>query len=75
MLLIDALDDIGGHARRNEFVSRSGVKLIGYGGSQSLDSPSLFSPAARGLLQDLGIELQRFQNEFFDTPMQKPAYR
>jgi spermidine dehydrogenase len=66
MLLIDALDDIGGHARRNEFVSRSGVKLIGYGGSQSLDSPSLFSPAARGLLQDLGIELQRFENEFFD---------
>src|SRR5215216_964502 len=61
MLLIDALDDIGGHARRNEFVSRSGVKLIGYGGSQSLDSPSLFSPAARGLLQDLGIELQRFE--------------
>ncbi|HJV68568.1 FAD/NAD(P)-binding protein, partial [Ideonella sp.] len=24
MLLLDALDDIGGHARRNEFVSRSG---------------------------------------------------
>jgi spermidine dehydrogenase len=66
MLLIDALDDIGGHARRNEFISRSGKKLIGYGGSQSLDSPSLFSPAARGLLEDLGIELQRFPNEFFD---------
>jgi spermidine dehydrogenase len=67
MLLIDALDDFGGHARRNEFVSRSGVQLIGYGGSQSLDSPSLFSPAARGLLQDLGIELQRFETEFFDA--------
>ncbi|HEV8688852.1 MAG TPA: FAD/NAD(P)-binding protein [Ideonella sp.] len=66
MLLLDALDDIGGHARRNEFVSRSGVKLIGYGGSQSLDSPSLFSPAASGLLKDLGIKLARFQDEFFD---------
>ena len=66
MLLLDALDDIGGHARRNEFVSRSGVRLIGYGGSQSLDSPSLFSPAAAGLLKDLGIELDRFKNEFFD---------
>lgn len=66
MLLLDALDDIGGHARRNEFVSRSGVKLIGYGGSQSLDSPSLFSPAAAGLLKDLGIELERFKTEFFD---------
>jgi spermidine dehydrogenase len=66
MLLVDALDDIGGHARRNEFVSRSGIRLIGYGGSQSLDSPSLFSPAAKGLLQDLGIELSRFPGEFFD---------
>jgi spermidine dehydrogenase len=66
MLLLDALDDIGGHARRNEFISRSGVKLIGYGGSQSLDSPSLFSPAATGLLKDLGIELERFKTEFFD---------
>ncbi len=66
ILLIDALDDIGGHARRNEFVSRSGVKLIGYGGSQSLDSPSLFSPAARGLLEDLGIDLKRFPDGFFD---------
>lgn len=66
MLLLDALDDVGGHARRNEFVSRSGVKLIGYGGSQSLDSPSLFSPAASGLLTDLGIELDRFKTEFFD---------
>ena len=66
MLLLEVLDDIGGHARRNEFVSRSGVKLIGYGGSQSLDSPSLFSPAASGLLKDLGIELERFKTEFFD---------
>lgn len=66
MLLLDALDDVGGHARRNEFVSRSGVALVGYGGSQSLDSPSLFSPAARGLLDELGIVLQRFETEFFD---------
>jgi spermidine dehydrogenase len=66
MLLLDALDDIGGHARRNEFVSRSGIKLVGYGGSQSLDSPSLFSPAARGLLADLGIDLQRFEAGFYD---------
>lgn len=67
MLLIDALDDIGGHARRNEFVSRSGVRLIGYGGSQSLDSPGLFSPATHSLLSDLGIELGRFKAEFFDA--------
>lgn len=67
ILLLDALDDIGGHARRNEFISRSGVRLVGYGGSQSLDSPSTFSPAARGLLRDLGMDLQRFESEFFDA--------
>ena len=66
MLLLDALDDVGGHARRNEFISRSGQRLIGYGGSQSLDGPSLFSPAARSLLADLGIELKRFETEFYD---------
>lgn len=67
VLLLDALDDIGGHARRNEFVSRSGVHLVGYGGSQSLDSPSLFSPATHLLLHGLGITLERFRTEFFDA--------
>lgn len=66
-LLLDPQDDLGGHARRNEFVSRSGVHLVGYGGSQSLDSPSLFSPATHGLLQGLGITLERFHTEFFDA--------
>ncbi|GAA0742558.1 NAD(P)-binding protein [Ideonella azotifigens] len=67
VLLLDALDDLGGHARRNEFVSRSGRRLVGYGGSQSLDSPGLFSPAMHTLLQDLGIELKRFETEFYDS--------
>ena len=66
MLLLDALDDVGGHARRNEFISRSSRRLVGYGGSQSLDSPSLFSPAVKGLLSDLGLALQRFETEYFD---------
>lgn len=67
VLLLDALDRPGGHARRNEFVSRSGRRLVGYGGSQSLDSPSLFSPAARGLIDSLGIALDRFRTELFDS--------
>ncbi len=66
VLLLDALDDIGGHARRNEFVSRSGRRLIGYGGSQSLDAPSLFSAASHHLLNAVGVDLARFKNEFFD---------
>jgi spermidine dehydrogenase len=67
VLVLDALDEVGGHARRNEFVSRSGRRLVGYGGSQSLDTPGLFSPAVHGLLQGVGIELQRFKDEFYDA--------
>lgn len=66
VLMLDALDDIGGHARRNEFVSRSGRRLVGYGGSQSLDSPSLFSPAVHSVLDGLGLDLKRFETEWFD---------
>ena len=67
ILLLDPLDDVGGHARRNEFISRSGRRLVGYGGSQSLDSPSLFSPAAHALLKSLDIDLDRFRTESHDA--------
>lgn len=67
VLVFDALDQVGGHARRNEFVSRSGRRLVGYGGSQSLDTPGLFSPAANSVLEGVGIDLARFKNEFFDS--------
>ncbi|WP_374676025.1 NAD(P)-binding protein [Ideonella sp.] len=66
MLLLDPLQEPGGHAQRNEFVARDGTRLVGYGGSQSLDSPSLFSAATRTLLADLGIDLQRFPTELHD---------
>lgn len=65
ILILDAMDDLGGHARRNEFRSH-GRKLIGYGGSQSLESPSTFARPARQMLEDLGIEVKRF-NRFFDS--------
>ena len=67
VLVLDTLDQAGGHACRNEFISRSGRRLVGYGGSQSLDTPSLFSPAAKSLLEGVGIELARFKSEFFDA--------
>jgi len=67
ILVLDALDQIGGHARRNEFVSRSGKRLVGYGGSQSLDTPGLFSTAVQTLLRELGIDLSRFKSEFYDA--------
>ena len=65
ILILENNDDFGGHARRNEFTSSSGKRLIGYGGSQSLQTPSQFSPLVNRLLGDIGIELSRF-SEFYD---------
>lgn len=68
LLILDNHDDFGGHARRNEF-QVDGRTLIGYGGSESIQSPaSLWSPVALGLLADLGIELSRFERAI-DTPL------
>ena len=66
VLIVENNDDFGGHARRNEFVTASGRTVIGYGGSQSLQSPSYFSEAVNTLLADIGIELKRFE-EFYDS--------
>lgn len=38
ILILDNHDDFGGHAKRNEFAI-GGRTLIGYGGSQSIQSP------------------------------------
>ncbi|MGA0609010.1 NAD(P)-binding protein [Caldimonas sp. KR1-144] len=61
VLVLDGQAELGGHALRNEFVSAGGRRVIGYGGSQSLDSPSQWSPAARALVADVGIDLARFE--------------
>jgi spermidine dehydrogenase len=64
ILILDNHDDFGGHAKRNEF-SVGARTLIGYGGSQSIQSPkTLWSDVAKGLLRDLGVELSRFDAAF-----------
>src|SRR3954470_4403014 len=64
ILILDNHDDFGGHAKRNEF-SLDGRRIIGYGGSQSLQSPkALYSPIAKGLLRDLGVDIKRFETAF-----------
>lgn len=62
ILILDNSDDFGGHARRNEFTASNGRRLIGYGGSQTLQSPSFFSPAVSRLIADIGIDLSRFES-------------
>lgn len=64
ILVLDAHSDFGGHAQRNEFVV-DGRMLLGYGGSESLQSPStLWSPEAKALIASLGVDLARFDAAF-----------
>lgn len=64
VLIVDPLDDFGGHAKRNEFTASNGATLIGYGGSQSMQTPSYFSPAVLQILADIGVEPERFKTYF-----------
>ena len=63
ILILDNHDDFGGHAKRNEFHS-GGRLLLGYGGTQSIDTPSKYSSEARQLLVELGIDLQKFYKAY-----------
>jgi len=64
ILILDNHDDFGGHAKRNEF--RVGERLlIGYGGTESLQSPkALFSRTVNHLLQALGVDIRRWDTAF-----------
>jgi spermidine dehydrogenase len=64
VLILDNHDDFGGHAKRNEFTV-DGVRLIGYGGSESIQSPrTLYSKVAKDLLRSLGVDIGRFETAF-----------
>ncbi|TCO76683.1 NAD(P)/FAD-dependent oxidoreductase [Chromatocurvus halotolerans] len=71
MLVLDNHDDFGGHARRNEFTV-DGRQLIGYGGSQSLDTPGSYSREAAGLLRALSIDPERFY-DYYDQDFHASA--
>ena len=59
VLILENHDDFGGHARRNEYHVGSRT-IIGYGGTQSIAGPSLYSKQAMGLLQELDIDVKKF---------------
>ena len=69
ILILDNHDDFGGHAKRNEFQTGKRL-LIGYGGTQSLEAPHHYSKEAFGLLQELGIDVDRF-HKYFDQKLYK----
>ena len=70
ILILENHDDFGGHAKRNEF--RVGDRLLlGYGGTESLQSPkTFFSNTVNRLLHALGVHVRRF-----DTAFDRKLYR
>lgn len=59
VLILENHDDFGGHAKRNEF--RSGARtMLGYGGTYSIESPEPYSAVAKGLVQELGIDVASY---------------
>lgn len=63
VLLLDNHDDFGGHAKRNEF-EVNGELLIAHGGSQTLSKPSAYSKVVKELLDDLGVDIKRFDTAY-----------
>ncbi len=59
ILIIENHDDFGGHAKRNEF-SAGGRRLLGFGGTFSIESPEPYSPVAKAVIHELGIDVSRF---------------
>ena len=59
VLLLDPLDDFGGHAKRNEF-NVNGTKMLGFGGTYAIESPEPYSPVAKGVVDALGIDVESF---------------
>jgi spermidine dehydrogenase len=59
VLILENHDDFGGHAKRNEF--RTGTRtLLGFGGTFSIESPAPYSAVARGLVEELAIDVASF---------------
>ena len=60
ILLLDNHDDFGGHARRNEF-EHNGTMMLGGGGSGNFEDPGKYSPESKGLVDDLGFDIDKLR--------------
>jgi spermidine dehydrogenase len=59
VLIIENHDDFGGHAKRNEF-SVAERRLLGFGGTFAIESPAPYSSVAKGVIEDLGIDVASY---------------
>jgi len=69
ILILENHDDFGGHARRNEFQTSQRM-ILGYGGTQSIAGPKIYSQQAKQLFAELGIDVQRFY-KYYDKNFEK----
>ncbi len=67
ILLLDNHDDFGGHAKRNEFAHEKGLR-IGYGGTESIDTPSAYDAVSLAVLEDIGVHTERFY-DYYDQSL------
>lgn len=58
ILILENHDDFGGHAKRNEF--RNSHFMLGYGGTYSIESPAPYSPVAKSVINELGIDVSSY---------------
>lgn len=63
VLIIENHDDFGGHAKRNEF-NAGNRTLLGYGGTYSIESPAPYSAVAKGVIEELGIDVSSYPKYF-----------
>src|SRR5262249_2469902 len=59
ILILENHDDFGGHAKRNEFRTDNAFRL-GFGGTFSIESPAPYSAVAKGLIEELGIDVPSY---------------
>ncbi len=59
ILILDNHDDFGGHAKRNEFRVNNSFRL-GFGGTFSIESPAPYSAVAKGVIEELGIDVSSY---------------
>lgn len=55
VLILDNHDDVGGHAKRNEFTADGRLELMN-GGTLEIDSPRPYSAVSDGVIRALGID-------------------
>jgi spermidine dehydrogenase len=59
VLILENHDDFGGHAKRNEF-EVNGKFMLGYGGTYAIESPAPYSPVAKRVVRELGIDVSSY---------------